>query len=132
MHLAGSCLAAGRGQADEAETYASAAEEVSASLRYGQEMVYAARAFCCQAVADYLGMADALSPWKDDSALDARSRLSAVLWKSLLLEGLVGSGQLGLATDVLESLRADCAEVRYLRPALAWLEGWLAEQRGAL
>ncbi|HTT90665.1 MAG TPA: AAA family ATPase [Acidimicrobiales bacterium] len=134
MHLAATCVAAGRGLADEAEAHASAAEEVAASLRYGQEMVYAAvaRALCCQAVGDYLGMADALGPWLDDSALDARSRLTAVLWRPLLVEGLVGSGQLGLAADALERFRADGAEVAYLRPALAWLEGWLAEQRGTL
>ncbi len=66
----------------------------------------------------------------DDSALDARSRLYATLWRPLLVEGLVGSGQLGLAADTLERFRADCAQVAYLRPALAWLDGWLAEQRG--
>ena len=28
-------------------------------------------------------------------------------------------------------MRADSGQVSYLQPALAWLEGWLAEQRGA-
>jgi DNA-binding CsgD family transcriptional regulator len=132
MHLAATCVAAGRGLAEEAETHARAAEQVAASLKYGQEMVYAAiaRALCCQAVGDYLGMADALGRWQDDSDLDARSRLYATLWRPLLVEGLVGSGQLGLAADVLGPFRVDGAEVAYLRPALAWLEGWLAEQRG--
>ena len=36
----------------------------------------------------------------------------------------------GLAA--LDQLRADSGQVSYLRPALAWLEGWLAEQRGDL
>jgi DNA-binding NarL/FixJ family response regulator len=31
---------------------------------------------------------------------------------------------------VLAQLRADGGRVSYLAPALAWLEGWLAEQRG--
>ena len=132
LHLAASCVAAGRGLADEAEGHATAAEEAAASLKYGQEMVYAAmaRALCCQAVGDYLGMADALGPWQEESAIDARSRLYAVLWRPLLVEGLVGSGQLGLAADALDRFRADAAGMAYLRPALAWLDGWLAEQRG--
>ena len=32
---------------------------------------------------------------------------------------------------MLGELRADSGQVSYLRPAVAWLEGWLAEQRGA-
>ena len=31
---------------------------------------------------------------------------------------------------MLDQLRADSGEVSYLQPALAWLEGWLAEERG--
>jgi hypothetical protein len=52
-----------------------------------------ARALVCQATGDYLGMADALGYWRDDSALDGHSRMYAVLWRPLLVEGLVGSGQ---------------------------------------
>ena len=54
-----------------------------------------ARALVCQASGDYLGMADALGHWRDDSVLDGRSRVYAVLWRPLLVEGLVGSGQTG-------------------------------------
>ncbi len=89
------------------------------------------RALVCQAAGDYLGMADALGPWQDQAVLDGRSRLTAVLWRPLLAEGLVGSGQLQQAAAVLAQLRADSGQVAYLAPALAWLEGWLAEQRGA-
>ena len=101
-------------------------------MDYGQERVYAgmARALVCQAAGDYLGMADALGAWQQDSALDGRSRVYAVLWRPLLAEGLVGSGQLDQAAAVLAQLRADSGRVSYLTPALAWLEGWLAEQRG--
>jgi DNA-binding NarL/FixJ family response regulator len=132
LHLAAGCVPAGRGAAEEAERHAALAEEAAASVDYGQERVYAAaaRALVCQAVGDYLGMADALGPWQDDAALDGRSRVWAVLWRPLLAEGLVGSGQLEQAAAVLAQLRSAAEQVSYLTPALAWLDGWLAEQRG--
>ncbi len=132
LHLAAACVPAGRGQAEQAERHARLAEEVAASLDFDQERPYAgmARALVCQASGDYLGMADALGDWREDSALDVRSRMYAVLWRPLLAEGLVGSGQLGQAAALLARLRADSGQVSYLHSALAWLEGWLAEQRG--
>ena len=132
LHLAAGCVPAGRGAAEEAERHARLAEEAAASLEYGQERLYAAmaRALVCQATSDYLGMADALGHWRDDSALDGRSRAYAVLWRPLLAEGLVGSGQTGQAAAVLGQLRAGSGQAAYLQPALAWLEGWLAEQCG--
>ena len=132
LHLAAGCVPAGRGAAEEAERHAALAEEAAASLDYGQERVYAAmtRALVCQVAGDYLGMADALGLWQDDAALDNRSRVYAVLWRPLLAEGLIGSGQLEQAAAVLDQLRADSGEVGYLQSALALLEGWLAEQRG--
>jgi DNA-binding CsgD family transcriptional regulator len=131
LHLAAGCVPAGRGAAEEAERHAGLAEEAAASLDYGQERLYAAmaRALVCQASADYLGMADALGYWQD-AVLDGRTRLYAVLWRPLLAEGLIGSGQLEQAAAVLRQLRADSGQAGYLQPALAWLEGWLAEQRG--
>jgi DNA-binding CsgD family transcriptional regulator len=132
LHLAAVVVPAGRGAATEAESHAQLAAEAAARVDYSQERVYAAmaRALVCQATGDYLGMADALGPWQDSSVLDGRSRMYAVLWRPLLAEGLAGSGQLEQATAVLGQLRADSGEARYLAPALAWLEGWLAEQRG--
>jgi ATP/maltotriose-dependent transcriptional regulator MalT len=132
LHLAAGCVPAGRGAAEEAERHAKLAEETAASLDYGQERVYAAmaRALVCQASGDYLGMADALVPWLDDAALDGRSRAYAVLWRPLLAEGLIGSGQIEPAAVVLHQLRTHSGEVSYLRPTLAWLDGWLAEQQG--
>ena len=132
LHLAAGCVPAGRGATEEAERHAKQAEEIAASLDYGQERVYAAmaRALVCQASGDYLGMADALVPWLDDAALDGRSRAYAVLWRPLLAEGLIGSGQTERAAAVLHQLRANSGQVSYVRTALAWLDGWLAEQQG--
>jgi DNA-binding CsgD family transcriptional regulator len=133
LHLAAACVPAGRGAAEDAERHAQLAEEAAASLDYGQERLYAAmaRALVCQASGDYLGMADALGPWRDDAALDDRSRLYAVLWRPLLAEGLAGSGQADLAAAVVDQLRARGGTASYVQPALAWLDGWLAELRGA-
>ena len=132
LHLAAGCVPAGRGATEEAEHHARLAEEAAASLDYGQERLYAAmtRALVYQASGDYLGMADALGHWRDGSALDGRSRTYAVLWRPLLVEGLVGSGQSEQAAAALEQLRADSGQASYLQPALAWLQGWLTEQRG--
>jgi DNA-binding CsgD family transcriptional regulator len=132
LHLAAGCVPAGRGAAGEAGRHARLAGEAAASLDYGAEKLYAAmaRALVCQASGDYLGMADALGPWQDEQALDARSRMYAVLWRPLLAEGLLGSGQLDRAAAVVGQLRAEAGQVAYLQSALAWLEGWLAEQRG--
>ena len=74
-------------------------------------------------------MAEPLDPWHDDAALDGRSRMYAVLWRPLLAEGLIGSGQAEQAAVVLDQLRAGSGQVSYIQPALAWLDGWLAEQR---
>jgi DNA-binding CsgD family transcriptional regulator len=133
LRLAAACVPAGRGAAEEAERHARLAEEVAASLDYRQERLYAAmaRAMVCQAARDYLGMADALGYWRDDAALDGRSRRDAALWRPLLAEGLIGSGQAEWAAAVLAPLRAGRGQVAYLRPALAWLDGWLAELRGS-
>jgi ATP/maltotriose-dependent transcriptional regulator MalT len=54
-----------------------------------------------------------------------------MLWRPLLAEGLIGSGQAEPAANVVERMRAENGQVAYLQPALAWLEGWLAELRGA-
>jgi DNA-binding CsgD family transcriptional regulator len=131
LHLALGCVPAGRGVA-EAERHARLAEEIAASLDYAQERPYAAmaRALICQAAGDYLGMADALGYWSDASALDGRSRRDSALWRPLLAEGLIGSGQTESAVAVMAQLRSDNGQVGYLQPALAWLEGGLAELQG--
>jgi ATP/maltotriose-dependent transcriptional regulator MalT len=131
LHLAAACVPAGRGAAGEAEQHALAAEEVAASLDSGLERLYAAmtRALVAQAAGDYLGMADALGPWQGEEDLDNRSLGFALLWRPLLAEGLIGSGQTGPAAAVLDQLRDNAGQARYLQPAVAWLDGWLAEQR---
>ncbi len=134
LHLAACSVPAGRGVTAEAEEHARQSEAAAASLDYGQERLYAAmaRSLVCQAAGDYLGMADAFGYWRDEAVVDGRSRMYAVLWRPLMVEGLLGSGQLEPGATALARLRAECGQVRYLEPALAWLEGWLAEQRGDL
>ena len=132
LHLAAACVPAGRGQAEEAARHAGLAGEIAASLDYSHEALYAAmaRALIAQASGDYLGMADAMQPYRDQTALDARSRALAALWRPLLAEGLIGSGRAEQAAIVLDQLRGNAGQIRWLQPALAWLAGWLAEQQG--
>jgi DNA-binding CsgD family transcriptional regulator len=134
LHLAATRVPAGRSMSEEAERHAGLAEEVAASLGYGQERLYAAmaRALVCQASGDYAGMADALEYWRDGQALDNRSRLYTPLWRPLLVEGLAGAGRAEEAAAALEQMRVENGMVSYLQPAVAWLDGWLAEQRGAV
>jgi DNA-binding CsgD family transcriptional regulator len=137
LHLAAACVPAGRGLVAEAERQAGLAVAAATSVDYTQERVYAAmaQALVAQGSGDYLGMADALGPWQQDSAVDERSQLHGVLWRPLLAEGLIGSGQTGPAAAVLDQLEATGAQAEfgpasYPRTALAWLRGWLAEQQG--
>ena len=128
LHLAAGCVPAGRGAAEEAERHARLAEEAAASLDYGQERVYAAmaRALVCQAAGDYLGMADALGPGRTTRPWTAAAGSYAVLWRPLLAEGLVGSGQLTQAAAVLGQLRADSGQVSLpaARRWPGWTGGW--------
>jgi DNA-binding CsgD family transcriptional regulator len=132
LHLVAGCVPAGRGAAEEAEKHARLAEEAAASLDYAQERLFPAIAWAlvCQASGDYLGMADTLGPWQDDAVLGGRSRTDVILWRPLLAEGLIGSGQIGQAATVLARMHAEGDRVSYPQHALAWLDGWLAEQRG--
>jgi ATP/maltotriose-dependent transcriptional regulator MalT len=132
LHLAAAAVPAGRGQAGQAQAHARLAEQAAAGLDYGAERLFAAmaRALACQGAGDYPGMAAALGPWLDEHALDGRARMYAVLWRPLLAEGLIGSGRLDQAAATLARLRAAAGPAGYLAPALAWLDGWLAEQRG--
>ena len=109
------------------------AEEAAAALDYGQERLYAAmaRALVCEASADYAGMVEALGGWQGTSALDGRTRVYEVLWRPLLVEGLLGSGQAEGASAALMPLSAQVAPGSYLQAAIAWFEGWLAEQQGS-
>jgi DNA-binding CsgD family transcriptional regulator len=131
LHLAAGCVPAGRGDASEAADHVALAEEAAAVLDYGQERLYAgmARALVCQAAGDHIGIVRALGTWQDDGVLDGRSRAYAILWRPLLVEGLIGSGRLVEASTLLDLLRAQCQEVVFVQPALAWLDGWIAEQR---
>jgi DNA-binding CsgD family transcriptional regulator len=134
LHLAAACVPAGRGLTEEAQRHAQLAQQAATSVDYTQERVYAAmaQALVAQGGGDYLGMADALGPWQADSAVDERSAMHGALWRPLLAEGLIGSGQTVQAAAVLGQLETEdqAGPASYLRPALAWLRGWLAEQQG--
>ena len=132
LHLAAACVPAGRGQATEAGEHAEAAGEAAAAMDSPGEGLWAAmaRALIAQAAADYPGITGAFRPFLDDPPRDSRSRALAVLWRPLLAEGLIGAGQTGPAGAVLDQLRAQAGQVGWLQPALAWLQGWLAEQNG--
>jgi ATP/maltotriose-dependent transcriptional regulator MalT len=134
LHLAAGVVPAGRGVTADAERHAHMAAEAAATLDYGQERLHAcmARAMVCQASADHAGIAAAMGDWLDDAVLDGRTQLYAILWRPLLVEGLIGSGRLEDATSALRRLEADGLAVRFLGPALAWLGGWLAESKGDL
>src|SRR5262249_45035906 len=116
LHLAAGCVPAGRGMTGEAERHARLAEEAAASLGYGQVRWEGAmaRRRGGQAVAFYLGRAAGVGPWREEAALDGRSRMYAVLWRPLLAEGLAGSGQAGPAAAVLDQLRAQSSQASYL------------------
>ena len=119
LHLAAACVPAGRGQTQEAERHAGLAGEIAASLDYSHESLYAAlaKALVAQAAGDYLGMADALGPYSGEAATDARTRALAALWRPLLAEGLIGSGRAEQAAAVLDQLRGDAGQIRWLQPA---------------
>ncbi len=132
LHLAAACVPAGRGAIADAERHVKLAEKAAEALDYGQERLYAgmARALLGQALGDYPGIAVALGHWLDEGGMDDRTRLYGVLWRPLLVEGLIGSGRLEEAAVALKPLRAQADGVEYLEPAMVWLEGWLAEQQG--
>jgi DNA-binding CsgD family transcriptional regulator/tetratricopeptide (TPR) repeat protein len=134
LHLAAGCVPAGRGAGEDAALHAKLAQEAADRLDYRQEKLHAgmARALVCQSRGDYEGMADALRDWQGEGSLDGRSRTHGALWRPLLVEGLVGSGRLQEAAVELAVMREDAYEARFLAPAAAWLDGWLAERRGAV
>jgi DNA-binding CsgD family transcriptional regulator len=132
LHLAATCVPAGRGSSEEAEGHARSAQLAVEGLDYGHERLYAdmARALVCQTMGDYSGIADALGRWPEDEILGGRSKSSAVIWQPLLIEGLIGSDRHQEAEAVLGRLSSRAGPRSYLQPALAWLEGWLSEAQG--
>ncbi len=132
MHLAATCVAAGRGAVEEAERHAHLAGQAAEIPDLRPVRLYSAmaRALLCQAAGDYQGIALALRDWWKDQTLDGLSRMYTVLWRPLLIEGLIGSGQHEQATGMLSELKAGASSASYLQPALFWLLGWLTEERG--
>jgi DNA-binding CsgD family transcriptional regulator len=121
---------AGRGQAEEAERHARLAEKAAARLDYSQERVYAAmaRALVCQASGDYLASPARSVPGRTKRPWAAAAGCTRSCGGRCWPRAWSAQPQ---AAAVLEQMRAENWQVSYLQPALAWLEGWLAEQRGA-
>ncbi len=132
VHLAATCVPAGRGDVEEAERHVYIAEQAAKTPDFSQVGLYSgmARALVCQAAGDYQGIAAALRDWLEDQTLEGRSRVEGVLWRPLLIEGLIGSGQHEPAAVALGELIPGAISVTYLQPALAWLQGWLEEEQG--
>ncbi len=132
LHLAATCVPAGRGATGEAEEHAHLAEQALEIGDVSQVRIYSgmARALSCQIAGDFQGLVAALHDWLEDQTLDGHSRMNAVLWRPLLIEGLIGSGQHEQAARVLADLLDGASPVTYLQPGLAWLQGWLAEEQG--
>ena len=108
------------------------ARGAASTLDYGQERLYAdmARAFVHQASADYAGMAGTDGPVarRDDDRRaqpGIRRALAATVGRSPHRIGSVRRRR--GHTRALAGARRGAA---HLQPALAWLEGWLVEQRG--
>ena len=131
LHLAAGCVPAGRGATADAERHTAAAEQAAAALDYGQERLYAGM-MPCPAV-PVPGRLRRHGGGAGPLAGRRRARRPQPPLRRAVAPAPgrgADRGRLGDAGVALGHLRAQGAQVSYLRPALAWLEGWLAEERG--
>lgn len=133
------CVEAGRGQWDAAQAHVDAMQAITEALGSPPtETVYAAlaRATVAQARADHAAMLSALEPLLDRTAgsgsQGGRLRYKPFwLWQqSLLVEGLIGTGQPAGAALALDDFRQVYDGTGYMRVVLARLGGRLAEAQG--
>lgn len=128
-HSVAAYIAAARGEWQQAAYHAETAERWQD--RAGGE-VYAAfpavaRAMIAGARPDYPAMLAALQP--------LRRRPGPIVyqqawWRPLLVEALIGAGQLAAAGEALADLERFATATGQLGTAVAWLEGWLAASSG--
>jgi ATP/maltotriose-dependent transcriptional regulator MalT len=88
-----------------------------------------ASAAYAQARQDYDAIVTILEPMAAAPDLSF-NRLHSAYWLPIYIEGLIGSGDLARAEPAVAELGKLADRVRYLRPAHAWLSGWLAEASG--
>ncbi|MFD0634199.1 AAA family ATPase [Catenulispora yoronensis] len=138
------CVQAGRGLWDAAEAQLTALTEITRMLGDPPaEAVYLALAgaLLAQARADHAAMLVALEPMVDrhaedggidpDAALRLRYQPFRLWQRSLLVEALIGTGQVEAATRSLRELEEeDCDHGGYSRLVEARLNGLLAEAQG--
>jgi DNA-binding CsgD family transcriptional regulator len=130
-HAAGVFVAAGRGQFDLAQAHLDSAADVvaSAPAPAGRFVVSVARAVLAQARGQPDELRSATAPLLDGRIRPSVEWLDRSSWQALAIEGLLGSGEVGAARDLLADL-ADLVETQRMwspRPDLARLAGQIAE-----
>ncbi|MEV6716296.1 LuxR C-terminal-related transcriptional regulator [Lentzea sp. NPDC051208] len=129
-HLACAMVAAGRGD------WTTADKHVGTTSQYAfagpQEACFAAvaAAVLAQARHDRPAMLAALTPLRDPDVVAGWGSHWALLWRPLLVEALIGVGELAEAETELRELERLATDTPALRPAITWLSAWLAAERG--
>ena len=135
VHAVASYVASGRGSWEAAELHVAASTGAAQALPWWASVGYAAtaEATLAQARGDYPAMREALRAFDDPMVRDRVDGLGSQRWRLLLVESLLGLGQLEEAELALHDL-----EARAAGPPPGWsslevlrLEAWLAELRGA-
>ncbi len=105
-HAVSSYLSAGRGQWDEAETRLAVARQASAALPWWASRAYTATAAAtvAQARGDCAGMRAALRAFDDAEVLGPVDGIGSLAWRLLLVEALLGSGELDQAEADLRAV----------------------------
>jgi ATP/maltotriose-dependent transcriptional regulator MalT len=125
---------AGRGRFEQAEENVDAIDSMTQVLpSWGARFqVVNARALLAQARGDLDGMYQAILGMLDDSVRSALERMRTWRWRALVVEGLLGAGELDRAAGALADLvlLVETHGLEAARPDAARLEGQLAEARG--
>ncbi|SDI18377.1 regulatory protein, luxR family [Actinokineospora alba] len=127
---------AGRGDWQAATAHVREAQRWAAKVGTPQDIRYAAiaGAVVAQARADHAGMLSSLRPLLDTD-LDQTDSLHAwwvAWWRPLLVEALIGVGELDTADRHLVRLGDTTRDVRHLEDTLSRLRAALARERGRL
>lgn len=128
-HAVASCIAAVRGEWEQARNHAEIAERWHD--RAGPETFAAfpavAAATIAQARSDYPVMLTAMYPLVQRPVPVVHQQ---AWWRPLHVEALIGVGQLATARHALSELREFAAASGQLGIVIAWLEAWLAAREG--